>query len=495
MSSFSSWLLAGAAVLPAAVPAVVHAEPFRFHFDHVLGTSLDVVAMAPDEATALMAVTAAKREIARLDPLLSDWREDSQLSALNRGEAISPSPELTEVLALCEQWRGRTDGAFDCRTGAALRLWRDAAATGQGVRPATLQRAVADLNPSSPLTSPGGVLQLPTGAQLTVDGLAKGYVVDAAMAAARRASPGTAGLMIDIGGDLRCWGRSPEAAGWRVGVADAYAPDNLDPQHVLRVSDRAVAASARGARDLQVDGCAVSHTLSPASGRPVSDVRSAVVIARSAAEADALSTAFMVMEPPRALALANRLDGVEAYITDQDGGRHVSDGWQEFAGGEARLIRAAAPVGAAASKAVSLDLAYTVPKIDAEPYHAPYVVVWVTDEDRKLVRTLLILGAKPKWAPENFIWWRRYGRLAPQVLDTVGRATRPPGRYSVHWDGKDDGGAAVAPGRYIVHVEASREKGGHTYQTIDLDLSHAGAKAMPAKDEMGALELKFGPGM
>jgi thiamine biosynthesis lipoprotein len=494
MSPLSSWLLAGAAVLPVAAPAVVHAEPFRFHFDHVLGTSLDVVALAPDETTALMAVTAAKHEISRLDRVLSDWRADSQLSALNRGEAIAASPDLTKVLALCEQWRGRTDGAFDCRTGAALRLWRDAAASSGAVQPAIPHRALSAAGQPLARVSDTTSLQLPEGARLTVDGLAKGYVIDAAMAAARRASPSLSGLMIDIGGDLRCWGQSPEQGGWRIGVADAHSPDNVDPPHLLHLSNRALAASGRGARDLEVDGCAVSHTLSPGSGQPVSQVRSAVVVAHSAADADALSTAFMVMAPERALALANGLDGVEAYITDRQGGRHVSDGWTEFAGGEPRLIRTAAPAGPAASKGIGLDLTYTVPKIDAEPYHAPYVVMWVTDENRRMVRTLLVLGAKPKWAPENFIWWRRYGRLTPQVLDTVGRATRPPGRYSVHWDGMDDSGAAVRPGRYIVHVEASREKGGHTYQTVDLDVSGRGTKVLPAKDEMGALELKFGPG-
>lgn len=494
MSKLHSWLLAGAAALTAAAPATLHAEPFRFHFDHVLGTSLDMVALAPDETSALMAVTAARHEIARLDGLLSDWRADNQLAALNRGESLAPSPELVQVLAQCEHWRGVTGGAFDCRTGGALRLWRQAAEGGAMDRSA-LEQAIADSR--RPLLAADlRAGRLPAGMRVTVDGFAKGYVIDAAMAAARRASPGVRGLMIDIGGDLRCWGQSPDQGDWRIGVAEAHEADNAHPAQVLRLADRALASSGRGARDLQVEGCAVSHTLSPASGQPVAAVRSATVVARSAAEADALSTAFMVMAPDRALQLANRLDGVEAHITGSDGLRHVSEGWSALVAPEPKLIRArnGAPA-ATAAKAIGLDLTYTVPKIEAEPYHAPYVVMWVTDENRKLVRTLLVLGVKPKWAPENFIWWRRYGRLDPQVLDSVGRATRLPGRYSVHWDGKDDSGAVAAPGKYIVHIEAAREKGGHTYQTIDLDLSGAGTKALPAKDEMGAVELKYGPGV
>ena len=265
--------------------------------------------------------------------------------------------------------------------------------------------------------------------------------------------------------------------------------------------DRAVAASGRGARDIKTPDGAVSHHLTPATGEPVAHMQNAVVIARSAAVADALSTAFMVMPPGKAMALADRTDDVEALVTDRHGVTHASRGWSDLVDRapapkpvRASLASHALMAAATAQQGLALDLTYQVPKIDAEPYHAPYVVMWVTDDKRQMVRTLLVLGAKPKWAPENFVWWRRYGRLTPQVLDTVARPTRAPGKYTAHWDGKDDAGKPVAPGHYILHIEAAREKGGHTYQTVDLDLGGAaGAKALPGKDEMGAVDLRYGP--
>jgi thiamine biosynthesis lipoprotein len=493
MRSSLTWLLASAAVLPVAIPAVVHAEPFRFHYDHVLGTSLDVTAVAPDEASALMAVTAARQEIARLDLILSAWREDSELQQLNRSPSLIASPDLYAVLDHGEAWRARTGGAFDMRAGGALALWREAETTdGQPVLDKTLAASGQTLG----LDRATRAVSRPQGLRLTVDGMAKGYVIDAALAAARRASPNLRGLMIDIGGDLACWGQAPQATGWQIGVAKAHDADNAAPAATLRLTGGAVASSGRGARDLKVDGCALSHTMSPATGQPVQAVQSVVVVAPKAADADALATAFMVMQPHQALALADRTPGVETLITDADGARHASQGWADLlipaSFTTSGMAAAAAP--AAASKGVSLEVGYQVPKIDAEPYHAPYVVMWVTDENRQMVRTLLVLGRKPKWAPENFVWWRRYGRQAPQVLDTVARATRLPGRYDVKWDGKDEAGNPAPAGKYILHIEAAREKGGHTYQTVDLDLTGAGgAKALPAKDEMGAVDLKFGP--
>lgn len=503
----SFWLYAGAASAAAlSGAAVAHAAPFSFHYDHVLGTSLDITAMAVNEAAALIAAEAATREIARLDLILSAWRPDGELARLNASSGAAPSPELRQVLARCEHWRRETGGAFDCRVGGALALWRAADASGAASPANALESALAAAQSDTPLDGP--TVRHRGGASLTVDGLAKGYIVDAAMQAARRASPTLAGLMINIGGDLRCWGRAPDAAGWRVGVsADGEIADNAAPPAMLRVSDRAVAASGRGARDFKIEGCAVSHTLSPTSGQPVAHTLGAVVLAKTAADADALATAFMVMAPHDAIALANRLDGVETLITGAAGEHYASAQWdaQLADTGEesedpvllrASMITAVGAVAApsAAHRDFGLDLAYEVPKIDADPYHAPYVAAWITDENHQLVRTLLLLGRKPKWAPENYIWWRRYGRETPIVLDTIAKPTRAPGRYTAHWDGADEGGKAVAPGRYTLHVEASREKGGHTYETADIDVGGAAvAKTLSPKDELGALELRYGP--
>jgi len=494
--SLSSWLRAGVAgVALLAAPVVAHAAPYQFHYDHVLGTSLDITVLARDEASALMAATAAKREIARLDAVLSAWRPDAELARLNAGEGQSVSPELFDVLSRCEAWRQTTNGAFDCRVGGPLALWR--AAQASDLSGDALEGALTAAQADAPINVADRSVSRPAGLQFTVDGFAKGYIVDAALKAAREATPQLAGMMIDIGGDLRCWGRAPEEAGWRVGVAAGEQADNAVSPLALRLGDKAVAFSGRGARDLKIDGCAVSHTLAPVSGRPQTGTQSAVVLADSAADADALATAFMVMAPDDALALADRLSGVETLVTGADGARYTSANWAQHVDHTPHLITASLTTSMAGAAAASvaqrgLDVVYQVPKIDADPYHAPYVAMWITDQDHKLVKTLLLLGQKPKWAPENYVWWRRYGRETPTIVDTVARPSRAPGRYTARWDGSDEAGKPAAAGKYILHVEASREKGGHTYETADIALGGtSGSKSLPAKDELGPLELHY----
>ena len=97
--------------------APVQLPSYRFHQDHVLGTSLDVVVTTANQQDAEKALEAIQTEIARLDQILSVWRDDSEISQLNREQKISASSELYDVIAACEQWRSATCGGFDARLG------------------------------------------------------------------------------------------------------------------------------------------------------------------------------------------------------------------------------------------------------------------------------------------------------------------------------------------------------------------------------------------
>jgi thiamine biosynthesis lipoprotein len=416
--------MAAAAV---TAPASAEAQVWRLHQPHVLGASLDLAVVAADPASALAAWRAARAEIDRLDAVMSRWRPDSLLS---QGGA---SKELDRVIAAAERWRDETGGAFDARRGGALDL----------------------------------------------DGIAKGQVIDQALEAARRV-PGVEGLMIDIGGDLRVWGRPPSAEGWRVGVADpGRLQDNAEPAEVLRL--------ARGSLGFSGPGLRGPHVLGR-DGAP--SLMSAAAYAPTAIDADALSTALCAMGPEEGLALVRRLNGVEALVIEADGRRHASAGWASLA--EPRLILAQAPSPWPADFRLTIDYEIPAPGGRAQP---PYVVVWITNAAGAPVRTLAAMGTDARFIDENYIWWRRVGRLMGHGIDAVAKPTRRPGRYSLVWDGRDDKGQPAPQGRYTVHIEASREHGGHGYQTLDVSL---GAQAVDAQsmgvDELGPAAVRYGPG-
>jgi thiamine biosynthesis lipoprotein len=460
----------GAAAAPAAAPAETGA--WRLHADGVLGTSMDLVAVAPDRATALAAAAAVQAEVARLDRVLSGWRGDSELSALNAAARFEASADLFAVIAACERWRGLTGGAFDARQGLAFEPLRAGAAPDAALRRAAAEAEVG-LDPAT------RAIWRPEPVRFAPEALAKGHVIDAALAAARIAAPALQGLMLDIGGDLACWGASPGGKGWLVGVADPARPeDNGVPLALVRADGRALATSGPALRGAHLLGAEASNQAS--------------VVAGTAVDADALATALAVMAPSDGVALAERLPGVEAQVVDPTGGLWRTAGWSPVSAPP--LVRTAAAAAAPWPDRFAVTIDYQLPSHGTRAY-APYVVIWITDDANRLVRAVTMLGNDLDYVGENYIWWRRYGRARPQLVAAVSRPTRPPGRYSAVWDGRDDMGRPVGQGRYTVHVEVVRENGGHSYQSVDLALGAAPAQAALPADadgELGPVSVRYG---
>lgn len=474
-------------------------QSFRFHQDHVLGTSLDIVVTAQHAAQAEQAVQAIQKEITRLDQVLSVWRDDSEISQLNREHTINASPDLLAVVAACEAWRSKTCGAFDARLGQLIGLWEKSNGV-HSLDDETRHHLLKQLEQTSiRLNETTGQIHTASAIQLAPDGYAKGYIIDRAVAAARQAVPNIQGLLIDIGGDLRVWGQAPQSAGWQIGVRDPLIrADNTLPSQVLSLNNQSIAFSGQGAREL----AGQSHLINPQTGLPNNHVEQCVVVGNCAADTDALATALTALPPEQGIQFIEQLANYEAQLITTNGELYQTTGWQNLLSNaqSAQMVNTANDGKNAESKSswpvgyqAKLDLA--IPKLNVDNYRAPYVSVWVTDSQKKLVRTLAAWGKDPKWIDSNYVWWRRYGRQL-ENLDAVAKPSRQPGQYSLAWDGKDDKGELVNAGKYIVHIETSREHGEHSYQTFDLDVAaKSSSQTLPAKTETGVVKLNFQRGI
>ena len=179
-------------------------------------------------------------------------------------------------------------------------------------------------------------------------------------------------------------------------------------------------------------------------------------------------------------------------MTLSNGDTFQSAGWNNLLQAQSPKMLAVAAGSSAkwpAGYQAVIDL--TIPKINVEKYRAPYVSVWVTDANKKIVRTLAVWGKDERWINSNYVWWKRYGRQMTN-LDAVAKPSRHPGNYKLAWDGKDDNGRAVAAGQYIVHIETTREHGDHSYQTMNLNVGNKASKQrLAAQAEIGAVNLNF----
>lgn len=287
------------------------------------------------QAEALAIASRALAEIRRIDALVRPDRLDSAVASLNRsGRLDGADPRLLALVADARRWAEWTDGAFD---PTVQPLWRFHAGLKPGDFPVAASRLDAQvaLVDHRAIRVDGDTIRLERqGAALTLNGLAQGFAADRALAVAR--ALGADRVLVDAGEFVA--GLGPRSSGgWRVGVHDpdvatpggqASVDDRPVPSlaGVIDLADRAVASSAGGSWRFDAAG-SVNHLFDPRSGRSPTTLLGVTVVAPTATMADALSTAFMVMAPARALALAARLPGVEARLVTADGSQRVTPGW------------------------------------------------------------------------------------------------------------------------------------------------------------------------
>lgn len=484
-------------------------EPFVQHHDGVLGTSFDLTIYGDDTAAMERAAAAAVAEIARLEQIFSTYRADSEMMQLNAAlSTTTASPELLEVVQHCVRWYEVTTGKFSCRLGNLQTLWKQAAVT-QAVpeRPAVRHKAREITQAELFVDVDARTIRLGAPIALDPSGLAKGYIIDKALAVMRAQLPTAQAIKIDIGGDAVYWGSPPERNGWQVAVADPNnTADNQGYLATLALSSKAIAASGHESRKHIIARREFSHILTPRDGWPVEDGTSAVVVAADTVTADAVATALTLQSLVEGIDWVNTLDGVEALVIDSAGHQLSSGGWNALLaqaenlsgnaantseGGAADAVPGNTSAGAGSADTLTLD--YVLPEFETASYNRPYVAIWISDTAQLPRKNLLLLGENERWARENTRWWRRVGRRNPELLDGVARPTRGPGQYQLQWDGKDDFGADLAGGDYILHLEASRENGESSYQALPFvwGKGEAQVQELAPAGELGAIRLEI----
>jgi thiamine biosynthesis lipoprotein len=150
-----------------------------------------------------------------------------------------------------------------------------------------------------------------TDIQLDFSAIAKGYAVDAV--AELLASNGIENYLVEVGGELRASGQKQNGDLWRIAIEKPSLPQG-GIQQVVDLKNVAVATSGDYRNYFEKNGKRYSHTIDPRTGYPVDHkLVSVTVIAATAAKADALATAMMVLGPEQTLLFAEQ-HSIPVYI-------------------------------------------------------------------------------------------------------------------------------------------------------------------------------------
>lgn len=144
---------------------------------------------------------------------------------------------------------------------------------------------------------------------------------------------------------------------------------------------------------------------------------------------------------------------------------------------------------AVAAQPVTVDI--EIPALKAQPYHRPFVAVWVESDKRKGVKSLAVWYDQDDWLKDLRQWWRKLGRKGQVSYDSATGATRKPGSYTLSWDGTDASGKPLPAGKYLICVEAAREEGGRDFirQAIQLGNSQSQSFELKGKKELGLVKI------
>jgi len=294
-----------------------------------MGTLVSVTAVHESSGLVQDAAALAFQEMDRVVNLLSRYDSSSALSYLNtEGSIEGPPPELTTVMRQARFFHHASGGAFDPTVKPLMDLFRNGLAGGDpnslsAPSESEIIDALALVDARKVEVSDRAIwLSLPE-MGVTLDGIAKGYVVDRMTTVL--ATEGLKDFLVNAGGDIRSAGKREDGQEWRVGVQDPAKRGDLPD--VIALTNGAVATS--GSYEIYFDRERTHHHIvSARSGNSPQMSQSVSVVAPTTLAADALATSVFVMEPERGVTFIESLPQCACLIVGQDGRQLRSKGWR-----------------------------------------------------------------------------------------------------------------------------------------------------------------------
>jgi thiamine biosynthesis lipoprotein len=271
-----------------------------FSISHpAMGTTFTLYIYAASQQSADAEAAPVFDEVDRIEDLLSNYRESSELSRINREASqstVTTDPETFDFLSTSIAWSARSDGAFDITVGKLMKGWGFFNKRGRIPTEAELetlrqqtgwQKVQLDAKTRTVhFTAPG--------VELDPGGIGKGFAVDKAVAILR-AEHVTAAMLSAGSSTIYALGAPPGQPGWKVVVPDPGDASRALSTVMLR--DTSLSSASCAEKHFILQGHLYCHIMDPAQLRPVEGMLQVTIIDPSATSSDALSNVLFVKQP------------------------------------------------------------------------------------------------------------------------------------------------------------------------------------------------------
>jgi thiamine biosynthesis lipoprotein len=323
--------LASGGIVPAAVEAVkFNRKMYKVSRTRLaMGTFVSMTLIHPSKEEAQEAMGLAFEEIDRLTGLMNRFDGATALTQLNSDGFLKETPpEVSAVVARSLDYSRITDRAFDISVKPVIDLFRNKFAGEKSGPPEEKElKQALDLVGSDKIEIKGRTIRFKKpGMGITLDGIAKGYIVD--KASKILASHQIKNHLINAGGDIRTMGARRDKEPWTIAIQDPQKKKEYPD--VIRMNDGAIATS--GNYEVFFDREKMfHHIVNPKTGLSPELSSSVTVLADTAMDADALSTSVFVMNPDTGVRFIDSLPGCECLVMAKGGKLVKSTGWKNVA--------------------------------------------------------------------------------------------------------------------------------------------------------------------
>ena len=292
-----------------------------------MGTEVSVYLWSDDAQVGQKALEEVFSEATRIDRLMSTYKDDSEISKINRLAAVGPvvtSEELFQLVQRSLDISVLTLGAFDITFDSVGQYYDFRSRQRPDSETVASERVNIDYRYVQLDQAASSITFLREGVRINLGGIAKGYVVERGVDILRH--HGVKNAIVTAGGDSRLLG-DRRGRPFMVGIRDP----RIEGQVAISVplADEAISTSGDYERFFDEDGVRYHHIIQPATGVPAGGVRSATVFGPDAVITDALSTSVFVMGVDQGLTLIGTLPDYESIVIDSEGRVYYSDGLQQ----------------------------------------------------------------------------------------------------------------------------------------------------------------------
>ena len=289
-----------------------------------MGTFAAITAMHPSRTEADDAIGKAFEEMDRVSRLLNRYQSASAIGTLNKEGYLSDMPsEVSEVIARALHFHKASGGAFDMTVKPLVDLYKEHFAAHKSPPSEAEVAKVLELVDASAVRFDGRTIRFAKeGMGITLDGIAKGYIIDCGAETLER--HGIKHALINAGGDIRAIGGKESKTPWKVAIQN---PEKEGPYvDTITMVNGAIATS--GNYEIYFDEEKLyHHIVDPKTGRSPLQSASVTVMASNVMDADGLSTAVFVLEPAAGKRFIENMPKTECLILNSAEKKIMSSGW------------------------------------------------------------------------------------------------------------------------------------------------------------------------